>query len=266
MMPRRIAPLLLYGLAVLAFLGLRPQPACAAQTNQAEQAHLDSVTNLDGKLYHVQGVDLDSEHIWVTSVDSDAHRAYLAQFSRATGKLERQVDLTDGPRFHPGGFSLHGSSLWVPVAEYHPHSSAVIEEIDKHTLGLKRKILVPDHIGCVAVTPDNLIAGNWDSKQFYVLDMSGMQIRVIDNSSHNIYQDIKFDRGMLVASGTFTQSTGAVDWYAWPSMKLVRSLPFGTTDRGVPYTAEGMAVKGNELYFMPEDVRGRLFHFVLHTP
>ena len=49
-------------------------------------------------------------------------------------------------------------------------------------------------------------------------------------------------------------------------MKLVRSLPFGTTDRGAPYTAEGMAVKGNDLYFMPEDVRGRLFHFVLHTP
>lgn len=264
-MPRRIAPLLLLGLAFLVFLDLRPQPARAAQATQSGQARLISVQNLDGKLYHVQGVDLDSAHVWVTSVDSDAHRAYLAQFNRATGKLERQVDLTDGPRFHPGGFSLHGDSLWVPVAEYHPHSSAVIEEIDKQTLAIKRKIFVPDHIGCVAVAPGSLIAGNWDSRQFYVLDMSGKQLRVIDNPSHNSYQDIKFDHGMLVASGTLSHASGSVDWYAWPSMKLVRSLSFGVTDRGVPYTAEGMAVKSNNLYFMPEDVHGRLFHFVIDT-
>ena len=265
-MPSRIASLLLLGLCFLPFLGWQLQPASAAQVAEIERARLVNVLNLDGTLYHVQGVDLDGEHIWVTSVDSDTHRAWLHQFSRATGKLERQVDLTDGPRFHPGGFSLHGDSLWVPVAEYHPHSSAVIEKIDKRTLAIKQKIFVPDHIGCVAVTPDSLIAGNWDSKQFYVLNMTGKQLRVIDNPSHNSYQDIKFDHGMLVASGTFTHSTGSVDWYTWPSMKLLRSLPFGTTDHGVPYTAEGMAVKGNDLYFMPEDRHARLFHFVLHTP
>lgn len=261
-MTRRIAsPLFL----ILCFFGSCSQPAHAAQANQSRPARLVSVLNLDGTLYHVQGVDLDNAHIWVTSVDSDAHRAHLAQFNRTTGKLERQVDLTDGPRYHPGGFSLSGRSLWVPVAEYRPHSSAVIEEIDKRTLAIKRKILVHDHIGCVAVTPDSLIAVNWDSKQFYVLDMNGKQLRVIDNPSHNSYQDIKFDHGMLVASGTLSHASGSVDWYAWPSMKLVRSLSFGVTDRGVPYTAEGMAVKSNNLYFMPEDVHGRLFHFVIDT-
>jgi hypothetical protein len=238
-------------------------PPLHAQINGIENAHLVSVVNLEGAVYHVQGVDLDAEHIWVTSVDSEGQRAWLHQFSRATAKLERQVDLTDGPRYHPGGFSVHGDSIWVPVAEYRPHSSAVIEEFDRHTLVLKQKILVPDHLGCLAVTPDGLLAGNWDSKELYVLDMSGKQIRVIENPTNNNYQDMKFDHGMLVASGTITRTTGAVDWFAWPSMKLVRRLRSGATDRGKAYTAEAMAVVGNDLYFVPEDVHARLFHFAI---
>lgn len=269
MTPRRTrTPLLrttrlLQSSCLLLFAALLKLPALHAQGNGIENAHLVSVVNLDGAVYHVQGVDLDADHIWVTSVDSEGHRAWLHQFSRATAKFERQIDITDGPRYHPGGFSIHGDSIWVPVAEYRPHSTAVIEEFDERNLVLKRKFLVHDHLGCLAVTRDNLVAGNWDSKQFYVLDMTGKQIRVIENPTSNNYQDIKFDHGMLVASGTITRTTGAVDWFAWPSMKLVRHLRSGTTDRGKAYTAEAMAVDGNDLYFVPEDVHARLFHFAI---
>lgn len=255
--PARLLP------SFLLLAALLPQPTLHAQINGVEHARLISVVNLDATVYHVQGVDLDTEHIWVTSVDSKGHRAWLHQFSRATAKFERQVDITDGPRYHPGGFSIQGDSIWVPVAEYRPHSTAVIEELDKRTLVLKRKIFVPDHLGCLAVTRDNLIAGNWNSKKLYVLDMSGNQIRVIENRSRNNYQDMKFNHGMLVASGVFTRSTGAVDFYEWPSMQLLRRLRAGVTDRGPPYTAEGMAIEGNDLYFVPEDVHARLFHFAI---
>lgn len=241
-------------------------PALSAQSSASQAARLVGVQNLDGPVFHVQGVDLDNDHIWVTSVDSQSHRAWLHQFNRATGKLERQVDLTDGPRYHPGGFSIRGDSIWVPVAEYHPHSTAIIEELDKRTLLLKRKILFPDHLGCLAVTPHSLIAGNWDSRELYVLDLSGKQIRVIENPTANNYQDMKFESGQLVASGVLTPTSGAVDWFAWPSMKLLRRLNLGVTDRGVPYTAEGMAIHGHDLYFLSEDVHTRLFHFVIDAP
>lgn len=221
---------------------------------------------LDGTLYHVQGVDLDQDHVWVTSVDTPNKKGYLHQFNRATGKLERQVEVTDGPRYHPGGFSLDGDSIWIPVAEYTPHSTAVLEELDKHTLALKRKIAMADHAGCVAVTPDSLIAGNWSSQQLYVFDRTGKQIRVIDRvDKSNQYQDIKFVDGMLVASGTFDRTSGAIDWFEWPSMKLVRHLRAGAIPNGRPYTAEAMALKGNDLYLVPEDGPSRLFHFVLDT-
>uniref|UniRef100_A0A372IJE0 Uncharacterized protein n=1 Tax=Paracidobacterium acidisoli TaxID=2303751 RepID=A0A372IJE0_9BACT len=211
----------------------------------------------------MQGIDLDQEHVWVTSVDSQNKRAYLHQFNRTTAKLERTVDLTDGRRYHPGGFSIYKDSIWVPVAEYKPHSSAVLVELDKNTLRVKRRIVVPDHIGCLAVTDDSLVGGNWDSAQLYVWNVEGKRVRVIDNRSGHGYQDIKFAAdGDLVGSGG-----GAVDWYSWPSMKPVRSLHSGSTDRGKPYTSEGMAIKGNDLYFLPEDgPAARLFHFSLAEP
>ena len=243
-------------------------PASAPQDTHihgVEHAHLAETTPLNGTLYHVQGLAVDGAHVWVTSVDKDGHKGYLHEFNRKTGRLERQVDLTDGPRFHAGGISSSAESIWVPVAEYRAHSSAIIEEIDKRTLTIKRKLAVSDHLGCVAFTGSELLAGNWDTRQLYVLDLSGHVKRVFDNPSANQYQDIKFADGMLVASGILSPTSGAIDWYRWPSMKLVRSVKTGITDRQRVFTHEGMAIAGNDLYLLPEDGPSRLFHFVLRS-
>jgi outer membrane protein assembly factor BamB len=234
-----------------------------ARSAGVEKAVLVESKPLNGRLYHVQGLDLDRVHIWITSVDKEAHKGYLHEFNRKTATLEREIEVTDGQRFHPGGISLSGGSVWVPVAEYRPHSSAVIEEIDTRTLTVKRRISVPDHVGCVAFTGSELIAGNWGSRQFYVLNPSGKVVRVFDNPSANEYQDIKFVGGMLVASGNLSATSGAIDWYRWPTMKLVRSLRSGMTDRKRIFTNEGMALEGNNLYLIPEDGPSRLFHFVI---
>jgi Family of unknown function (DUF6454) len=242
-------------------------PVSPKLSSGIDHARLADVTALEGPVFHVQGVDLDQDHIWVTSVDASNKRAYLHQFNRTTAKLERAVDLTDGPRYHPGGFSIYKDSIWVPVAEYTPHSTAVLVELDKKTLTVKRKISVPDHVGCLTVTSDSLIFGNWNSAQIYVWNKEGKQLRVLDNPSKNSYQDIKFIDGYLVGSGNIPGLGGSVDWYSWPSMKPVRSLSSGVTDKGVLYTREGMAVKGNDLYLVPEDgPTTRLFHFVVLAP
>ena len=239
------------------------QQVAAPVVTGVEGARLADVHVMEGTLYHVQGIALDREHIWVTSVDAEKKRGYVHQFNRATYKFERQVDVTDGVLFHPGGLSVSGDSIWVPVAEYRPNSSAVLLELDKSTLDVKRRIKVADHLGCVALTPDGWVAGNWSSRKFYVFDREGKQTKVIENASPNQYQDIKFVDGMLVGSGNLTKTTGAIDWYAWPSMKLVRSVQSGVTDKGRLYTAEAMALEGKDLYLLPEDGPSRLFHFVL---
>jgi len=242
------------------------KPAAAAEVNTIQNARLAGIRDLTGTMFHVQGMDLDSAHVWVTSVDIERKRGFLHQFNRATGQFERQVELTDGVRFHPGGISVIGDSIWIPVAEYRPHSSAEILELDKKTLAIRRKIVIEDHIGCVAVVPEGLLAGNWGSKQLYLLDHQGKQLRVIDNASKTQYQDRKYVDGEVVASGNRDRTSGTIDWYSWPSMKLMRSLHAGQTDRGRPLTIEAMALKGRNLFLVPEDGPSRLFHFVLDKP
>ncbi|USQ98110.1 DUF6454 family protein [Caulobacter sp. RL271] len=237
--------------------------ATRAQPDGVERARLVDVLPLNGELFHVQGMDLDARHIWVTSVDTREHRGYIHQFDRRSGKFERRLEIIDGVRYHPGGMAMHGGSIWVPVAEYRANSSAVLVEIDKKTLTIRRKISVADHIGCVAASGRGLVAGNWDSRLLYVFNRRGRQVRVIQNPSPTRYQDMKFEQGRLVGSGALGPKAGAIDWFAWPSMTLMDSRAAGATDRGVRYTEEGMALQGRDLYLVPEDGPSRMFRFKL---
>ena len=226
---------------------------------------------LKGEVFHVQGLALDPAHVWVTSVDHSGHRAFLHVFDRATGHILRRLDLTDGARFHPGGLSISGGSLWVPVAELRPNSTAVLLEIDTETLTVRRRIAVADHIGCVAAEGTKLIAGNWDSRELYVFDLRrGTQpVEVVKNPSRTHFQDMKFVSGKLVAAGNTSWLAGTLDWIDPATMRVTRTLkagaigpvrPFG---RGGPVTGEGMAIEGRELYVLPEDGPSRVFHYRL---
>jgi hypothetical protein len=234
-----------------------------------EHARLLGTLNLEGELFHVQGLELDNRRIWVTSVDQENRKGYIHEFDRRTGKLLRRLELTDGARYHPGGISISGRSIWVPVAELKPKSSAILVEVDADSLRIRRKIQVADHLGCVAASGRNLVAGNWDSELLYIFDLSTAQVRTVPNPSRTRHQDMKFVDGQLVAGGSLTLWSGAVDWIDWPSMKLSRTLragaigPVRPLGRGGPYTGEGMAIDGRELYVVPEDGPSRLFHFRL---
>ncbi|WP_454716684.1 DUF6454 family protein [Caulobacter segnis] len=250
-------------LAASAALLLLTGAAAAQPVTAIERARLVDILPLDGELFHVQGMDLDAQHIWVTSVDTREHKGYIHQFDRRSGKFQRRLEITDGVRYHPGGMAMHGGAIWVPVAEYKANSSAVLVEIDKQTFKVRRRIPVADHLGCVAASGRGLVAGNWDSRLLYVFNRQGRQVRVVKNPSPTRYQDMKFERGRLVGSGALGPKAGAIDWFAWPSMKRVDSRAAGATDRGVRYTEEGMALKGNDLYLVPEDGPSRMFRFKL---
>ena len=112
-----------------------------------EHARLVGSVSLDGEMFHVQGLELDSRRIWITSVDETNHRGYVHEFDRRTGKLRRRLELTDGAKYHPGGISLSGRSLWIPVAELKPNSAATLVELDTDSLWIRRKIHVADHLG-----------------------------------------------------------------------------------------------------------------------
>ena len=233
-----------------------------------EHSRLVGTLKLKGELFHVQGVELDGEHIWVTSVDRDNRKGYIHEFDRATGEFLRRVELTDGLRYHPGGISIHDGSIWVPVAEMKPRSSAVLVEIDKESLQIRRRIHVADHLGCVAASDGMLIAGNWDSRLLYIIDPTGAApVRFVRNPTRTRYQDMKLIAGQLVAGGLLTSRSGTIDWFEWPTMRPLRTLRTGATTGADPkldpraYNAEGMTLEGRDLYLVPEDGPSRMFHF-----
>ena len=214
----------------------------------------------------MQGIDFDEHRLWVTAVDKTGHKGYLQEFSVATGERLRTVEVTEGDRYHPGGLSADGGSLWLPVAEYRPASSSVVQRRSQRSLDLEFEFAVSDHIGCIAVAPGVIIGANWDSRDFYVWDRAGHLLRKMRNPTPNAYQDMKFEDGRLVASGLLPDHTGAVDWLEYPSLRLVRRITAGKTSRGISYTNEGMAVRGDRILLLPEDTSSRLFEFRVEAP
>jgi len=104
------------------------------------------------------------------------------------------------------------------------------------------------------------VGGNWDSV-FYVWDKKGKLLRKVENSAGNGYQDLKFADGKLVGGGLLPGKAGAVDWLEWPSLRLLKRMPAGKTDRGLPFTNEGMSARGDRVFLLPEDGPSRLFEF-----
>jgi hypothetical protein len=221
------------------------------------------VLELQGKTNHVQGIDTDGVFLWVTSVDSAGHKGYLREFRLEDGREIRSIELQDGERFHPGGIAADAESIWIPVAEYRANSSAVIQKRNKRTFALELQFAVLDHIGCVAVTPEFVIGGNWDSRHFYFWDHQGRLIRKVANETGNAYQDLKFRSGGIIASGGLPERRGAIDWLDLTSMHLVRRVIAGKTDRGASLTREAMTTYQDQLWLLPEDDQSRLFVFPL---
>src|SRR5258708_2227952 len=104
------------------------------------------VVELKAETQHVQGIDFNDRLLWVTSVDKQNRKGWLQEFSIITGGLTRQIEIGDGIRFHPGGISADGESLWIPVAEYRPKSSSAIQKRSKGTRKLECEVAVSEHI------------------------------------------------------------------------------------------------------------------------
>ena len=221
------------------------------------------VLALQGETFHVQGVDLDDQSIWISSVDARNKRGLLSVFDLKTGRLNRSAEVHGGARYHPGGISLDGESVWVPVAEYRRSSTTTMQKRHARSLALQSEFAVGDHIGTVAVVPEGLVGANWDAREFYVWTVAGKLLRKAPNPAGVAFQDMKFVNGMLVAGGLESDGSGAIVWLEWPGLKTLRKMRTGRTDRGIAFTQEGLAIRGRVLYLLPEDGPSRLFAFEL---
>lgn len=223
----------------------------------------ERVLTLQGATHHVQGVVVDGDAVWVTAVDRAMRRGLLFEFDGASGALRKTVASGEGSRFHPGGFDLDESSFWIPAAEYRAHSSAWIERRDHRTGALLSRFEVHDHIGAIARLPDRLLGANWDARVLYEWTLEGKLIRKRDNPTPWRFQDIKYRDGLLVCAAVAPRGSNdhSVVWLDPETLEVKRTLPVGLTDRGVPFTNEGLEFRNGKLYLLPEDEPSRLFVF-----
>lgn len=215
---------------------------------------------LQGDTHHVQGVAVDDARVWVTSVDRAARKGFLYEYDRKTGQRLRELEIQNGAAYHPGGFDIDDTSLWIPVAEYKPNGRTIIQRRSKVTLALISSFEVEDHIGCLTVYSGGLIGGNWDARKIYEWALDGKPIRVRANPNAARYQELKYRYGALVASGLYPKPKqgGVVQWLDPETLLPLQEQQLGLTDRGVPLTQEGMDARDGKLYLLPEDAPSRL--------
>ncbi|MCS7044222.1 MAG: DUF6454 family protein [Bryobacteraceae bacterium] len=222
------------------------------------------VVALEGATHHVQGLVVDGDRLYLTSVDAAGRKGYLFEYDPATGKRLRTVEVQADGMYHPGGFDHEEDVLWVPVAEYRPESRSVIQRRSKATLELLSSFEVPDHIGALAVVPEGLLMANWDARRFYLYTRNGRLLWSRPNPNPTRYQDMKRRYGTILASGLRGRGADAAAVLEWLDPETLRPLQnetLGRTDRGVPLTGEGMDFRDGLLYLVPEDAPSRLFVF-----
>lgn len=222
------------------------------------------VIALEGETRHVQGIAVDGQRLWVTSVDRAARKGWLFEYELETGKRLRAAEVQQGEMYHPGGFDQDEESLWIPVAEYRPGGRTVVQRRWKQTLELMTSFEAADHLGALAVLPEGLLAVNWDAQQFHLYSRDGKLLWSRRNPHGARYQDMKRRYGSIAAAGLLGRGEAArsvVDWLDPGTLMLLERETLGRTDRGVPNANEGMDLRDGMLLLLPEDAPSRLFVF-----
>lgn len=237
------------------------------------------------KTFHPQGMVKIGDTFFVSSVevrnrDTGDGTGHLFRVDN-TGHLLADLELGQGPIYHPGGIDYDGISIWVPVAEYRPDSRSIIYRVDPKTLKATEVLRFADHIGAIVHnTDDHTLHGvSWGSRRFYrwTLGRDGTvtngttppeRLRTFNTSHYLDYQDCKYAgaRRMVCTGVTEIRQPSAASEFRLGGIDLI-DLRDGRPLHQVPvllWTATGLDMTHNPVwleptaaglrgYFMPED-------------
>jgi len=179
---------------------------------------------LNFQTYHPEGLVITRNHLFLsaTQIIEPTHKYPhpVNGYDRTAGKgighlfvmdrqghLQRDITLGEGDMYHPGGISYDGTNIWVPVAQYRPDSSAIVDSVNAKSLTVHKQFQVDDHIGGIVrdETTGHLIGNNWGSRRFYEWTSKGKQIRAWDNDSFfTDYQDCQYVASAKMICGGIT--------------------------------------------------------------
>ena len=184
----------------------------------ADTIHLDFAT------FHTEGLAVTPDHLFLSAVEIlEPTRKYpspVGGYDRTPGKgvghlfvtdrqghLQKDIVLGEGDRYHPGGIDFDGTSIWVPVAEYRPDSSAIVYRVDATSLTVHRQFDVDDHVGGIVLdrTTGRLVGNTWGSRKFYEWRADGRRTDAWTNHSFFVdYQDCQYAASAKMLCGGVT--------------------------------------------------------------
>jgi hypothetical protein len=139
---------------------------------------------VNGDAGHPQGLCRWGDAWLVSTVHPDSCTGELLVIA-PDGEVVNRIDVTDGERFHPGGFAVDspvvGMGLpveeppgcWIAVAEYRPRSTTTVMRLDAD-LTTVQSFPFDDHLGAICSLGDGtLFAVSWASRRWYRLDLHG---------------------------------------------------------------------------------------------
>ena len=125
-----------------------------------------------GDVGHPQGLGRWGDD-WLVSTVRPGSGTGEMMVVAADGEVVRRVDVTDGERFHPGGFAVDSPGCWIAVAEYRPRSTTTVMRLDAD-LATVESFPFDDHLGAICPLGDGtLFAVSWASRRWYRLDTAG---------------------------------------------------------------------------------------------
>lgn len=245
-------------LALMIAVGLAVADALALDEPALDALQPLQTWSIEAPTHHVQGLEVDPQFAWITSVERSASTGWILRIDRKTFKPAARRRLSMGRQNHPGGCQIVGDVLWVPLAEYRPNSSTTVVGVDRLTLEPKSSFTVDDHLGALAADDKRFIGMNWDARKWYSFDPAGKLLKRDDNPTGVPYQDVKLFENRLYAAGPLRRegrTAGVVDVFDLePIRHLHRYRLEGTPrtkDKG--FADEGFALDKGSFYLLPED-------------
>lgn len=161
----------------------------------------------------------------------------------AQGNLLHDLQLHQDNMYHAGGIDYDGRFLYVPLAEYRPHSHAIIYRVDPTNWSTTVVAQANDHIGSATIDPTRhqVIGSNWGSRDFYTWNLQGQQLRKTNNPAQFVdYQDCHYlPQDKMVCGGIAEfpingQKTelGGLALIDLKDLSLINTVPFTPTSPG----------------------------------
>ncbi len=253
-----------------------------SQLNRSTQWNLAERIKLNFPTYHPQGFARVGDRLFLSSVEIIEAPVKYPQpvdgYDRTPGKgrghvfvldlkgnLLKDIVLGEGDNYHPGGIDADGTSLWVPVAEYRPHSHSIVYRIDLATLEVHEEFRVADHVGGIVPDPrtGELHGVTWGSREFYTWNSKGRQLSHTSNSSHFVdYQDCAYtERELMLCTGITNYKTATGTDFELGGITLL-DLKSGTIRYEVPvqlWSAAGHVATRNPVHLEADGSKLRMW-------